>query len=204
MQRSFLLIGGITAGVWTLACAGYTPKSSAIFVSALSCEQTQQLAHRVVERLGYAATLPTPIDENGMSVIRGERAGVLGPETVTVTLTCEADGVDVEAEADLPPCEQANQIVRRTVERLGYTLTSYTPASYRKRGVIRGKRGEGQAQDTVMLTIACDADAVYVDTRSDSPVVASTEFTAAITDFRRGFFALFTPLATAGQQARSR
>lgn len=186
MQKSLLLIGGITAGVWSLAFAGYTqkPRPYPLIVPVLSCEQAQHLAHRVVERLGYVATFPTPIDENGESVIRGERDGVLGRETVTVTLMRDADGMHANAEADLPPCEQANQIVRRTVERLGYMLTSYTPASYGKRGVVRGKRGEGRAQDTVMLTIACDDDAVYVDTQSDSPVVTRTDFTAAITDFR--------------------
>jgi hypothetical protein len=38
-----------------------------------------------------------------------------------------------------------------------------------------------------------------VDTRSDSPLAASADFTAAITDFRRGFFALFKPLADGAQ-----
>ncbi len=205
MRRNSSLIWGIVAGVCALAFAGYTPKPRpyAIFAPSLSCEQAQQLAHRVVERLGYAATSPAPANESRASIIRGKREGVLGPETVTVTITCGADGVHVNAEADVPPCEQANRIVRRTVERLGYTVTSHTPAAYGQRGVIKGTRYEGREQDTVMLTITCDADAVYVDTRSDSPVVASTDFTAAITDFRRGFFALFNPLATAGQRAKS-
>lgn len=41
---------------------------------------------------------------------------------------------------------------------------------------------------------------LYVDTRSDSPLVASADFTAAITDFRREFFSLFKPLADEAQR----
>jgi hypothetical protein len=200
--RSLAFFTGITAGVFALAFAGYTPKPRpyTIFEPTLPCEYAQQLAHRVVERLGYSAS-PLPQTKNTQTVIKGQRDGVLGPETVSVTISCGADGVHVDAEADTPPCEQANHIVHRTVARLGYTITSFTPASVNgKRGIIKGQRKDQHEHDTVTLTITCDTDAVYVDTRSDSPVVASADFTSAITDFRRGFFAVFKPLAAEAQR----
>ncbi len=206
MQKIHYSLLAIGIGLFTTAMAGFTPKPQpyAIFEPALPCEQAQQLAHRVVERLGYTPTSPAPVPDSTASIIKGQREGVFGPEAVTVKITCGTDGVHVDAESDVPPCEQTNQIVRRTVERLGYTITSFTPAvANGKRGVIKGKRENQQEQDTVTLTIKCDADAIYVDTHSDSPIVASTDFTAAITDFRRGFFSLFKPLAAERQQKKT-
>jgi hypothetical protein len=68
--------------------------------------------------------------------------------------------------------------------------------------MVQGRREGIQAPDTVTLTITCDADAVYVDTSADSPILASQDFTTAITDFRRGFFSLFKPLAAEVQQEK--
>src|SRR5262245_46528025 len=185
----------------TLACATPGAPPYAIFTSALTCEQAQQLATRVVERLGYTITSSSPAVGSSAGMIHGARQRVEGQETVSVKITCGADGVQVDAEGDIPPCEQANQLAQRTVERLGYMVTSVVPAvTGEKVGIVKGKREGGQAQDSVSLTITCTPEAVYVDTRSDSPLAISTDFTAAITDFRRGFFALFKPAADAAQR----
>jgi hypothetical protein len=65
---------------------------------------------------------------------------------------------------------------------------------------VKATKEAGGQRETVTLTITCTDEAVFVDARSDNPVVASTDFTSAITDFRRGFFALFKPLADAEQK----
>lgn len=205
MNKISSVIAGLVAGLLSVALAGNTPKPQpyAIFEPALSCGHAFQLAQRVVERLGYTVIAPPPpadAEDSTKKVIRGSREGVLGPEPVTVTITCRPDGVQVDAEADTPPCEQANQIVRRTLEHLGYTVTSYSPAGYGKKGVIEGKRENEQEQDTATLTITCEPEAIYVDAHAESPVVLTTNFTAAITDFRRGFYSLFKPLAAEAQQ----
>jgi len=185
----------------TLACAAPDARPYAIFTSALTCEQAQQLASRVVERLGYTITASSPATGSDAGMIHGARQNTEGQETVSVKITCGADGVRVDAEADIPPCEQANRLAQRTVARLGYTVTSFVPAvTGEKVGTVKGKREGDQAQDSVALTITCTPEAVYVDTRSDNPLAASTDFTAAITDFRRGFFALFKPAVDAAQQ----
>jgi hypothetical protein len=203
MQKIQYSLIVIVIGLVTTAMAGVTPKPQpyAIFEPALPCDQAQQLAHRVVERLGYVPTPPVPVPDSTASIIKGQREGVFGPEAVTVKITCGTDGVHIDAQSDVPPCEQTNQIVRRTAERLGYTITSFTPAvANGRKGVLTGKQESQHEQDTVTLTIKCDDDAIHVDTHSDNPVVVSTDFTAAITDFRRGFFSLFKPLAAERQQ----
>lgn len=184
-----------------LACAASDPRPYTIVAPGLTCEQAYQHSSRVMERLGYTVTSSSPVADNGQGEIRGARSRGEGQETVTVKISCMADGVHVDAEADIPPCQQANQLAQRTVERLGYNVTSSIPAVTNGRvGMVRGKRQNAQAQDTVTLTITCTDEAVYVDTRSDSPLVISSDFTAAISDFRRGFFALFKPLADEAQR----
>jgi hypothetical protein len=189
----------------TFACAAPDARPYAIFTSALTCEQAQQLATRVTERLGYTITSSSPASGSSAGMIHGARQGVDGQETVSVKVTCGVDGVRVDAEADIPPCEQANRLAQRTVEHLGYTVTSVVPAiTGEKVGIVKGKREGGEVQDSVALSVTCTPEAVYVDTRSDSPLAASTDFTAAITDFRRGFFSLFKPAADAAQSQGQR
>jgi hypothetical protein len=186
----------------SLACASSRPYS--ISLANFSCERAQQLARQVVERLGYAVTSITPASQRTAGMIRGARKSPHGEDTVTVHVACGADGVQVEATPDLSPCDQANQIARHSVERLGYAVSSFIPAvNEGRKGFVKGNREISGVQETVALTITCTDEAVHVETRSDTPVVASTEFTTAITDFRRGFFALFKPLAEAEQQKDS-
>ncbi len=193
---------GITACLLTaaLACAAADPRPYAIIAPTLTCEQAHQLSSRVMERLGYTETASFPASSHDDGAIHGARQGFEGQETVTIKISCEADGAHVDAEADIPPCEQANQLAQRTMKRLGYTVTSFLPAAPGGRvGIVKGKRENSQGQDSVALTVTCTDEAVFVDTRSDSPLAASADFTAAITDFRRGFFALFKPLADDAQ-----
>lgn len=203
MRKTKSFAWGILACLLTppLACATSGPRPYTIVAPALTCEQAHQQSSRVMERLGYTVTSSSPAAENGQGEIRGARSRGGVQETVTVKISCLADGVQVNAEADIPPCEQANRLAQRTVEQLGYNVTSAIPAVMNGRvGTVKGKRQDAQAQDTVTLTITCTDEAVYVDTRSDSPLVVSSDFTAAISDFRRGFFALFKPLADEAQR----
>jgi len=194
---SSLVWGGVaTLLLTTPVYAAAEPRPYAIFAQRMSCERAHQLATQVVERLGYTVTTPSPATSTGEGEIKGARKGTRGEETVTVKMTCGSDGVHVDANPDIPPCEQANQIAYHTVERSGYTVATFVPAvTGKKAGLVKGKH-EGTGE-TVTLTISCTAEAVYIDTRSDSPLVASGDLTTAITDFRRGFFSLFKPLADA-------
>jgi len=89
------------------------------------------------------------------------------------------------------------------MKRLGYTVTSFLPALPAESGNSQREAGEFSGAGLVALTVTCTDEAVFVDTRSDSPLAASADFTAAITDFRRGFFALFKPLADDAQHRNS-
>jgi hypothetical protein len=200
-RKTVSLFGGGLFLVITTSLACASPRPYSISLSNFSCERAQQLARQVVGRLGYAVTSITPASQRTVGVIRGARKSPHGEDTVAVHIACGADGVQVEATPDLSPCDQANHIARHSVERLGYAVSSFIPAvNEGRKGLVKGTREISGVQETVALTITCTDEVVHVDTRSDNPVVASTEFTTAITDFRRGFFALFKPLAEAEQR----
>jgi hypothetical protein len=187
--------------VFAVACASPDVRPYTIVAPRLSCERAHQLSMQVVERLGYAATAVAPTADSDPSIVRGVRTGPQGEETVSVRIVCGSDGVHVDANPDVSPCEQANRLARQSVERLGYAVDSFVPAiNEGRRGLVKATKEAGGQRETVTLTITCTDEAVFVDARSDNPVVASTDFTSAITDFRRGFFALFKPLADAEQK----
>lgn len=191
--------------VFTIACASPDVRPYMIVAPHLSCERARQLSTQVIERLGYTATAATPATGGEPSLVRGVRRGPQGEETVSVSISCGADGVHVDAKPEVSPCEQANRLAHQSVERLGYKIDSFVPAvNEGRQGFVKAtKEADGQ-RETVTLTITCTDEAVLVDTRSDNPVVASADFASPITDFRRGFFALFKPMADAEQEKQVR
>ena len=65
-------------------------------------------------------------------------------------------------------CEDANRFSVRTVERLGYEVTAFTPASDDTQGVIEAKQmGRWGGEEGVSVTIACGPNGVRIATRSD-------------------------------------
>jgi hypothetical protein len=206
-HRTLAGIGGplCILAIMSIACASPEVRPYSIVAPQLSCERAHQLSQQVVERLGYTLSTMSPASNAEPGVIRGVRQGPRGEETVSVKISCTAEGVYIDANPDVTPCEQANQITRQSVERLGYAVDSFVPAvNEGRKGVVKGTKEEDGKRDTIMLTITCTNEAIFVDTRSDNPIVASADFTSAITDFRRGFFALFKPIADAEQRKQRR
>ena len=65
-------------------------------------------------------------------------------------------------------CEDANRFSVRTVERLGYEVTSFTTASDDKEGVIEAKQmGRWGGEEGVSVAISCGPNGVRIATRSD-------------------------------------
>jgi hypothetical protein len=67
-------------------------------------------------------------------------------------------------------CEEANHISRRSVERLGYKVESFTPATADTVGVLKGGRpfiwGDTEA---VTIKISCTPERIDIDARPDVP-----------------------------------
>ncbi len=161
-----------------------------IIDAALTCEQANQICHRAVERLGYAVASFTPATTDKAGEIKGIRDGLWGEkEPVTVKLTCPADGPHIDAHPDIPPCEQGNRISRLAIERQGYKVTEFTPAGLGKAGIVKGEK---QDEKPLVITLFCSRnDGVVMETSSESPVLKKEDFYLAISDFERGFYAMF-------------
>lgn len=162
----------------------------------LSCDQATQLSAQTIERLGFTLKTSVPTEKHGQ-ILTARRTGDGRDERLTVTISCEQDGVHVEAVPDPSPCEQANQRTTTAMTHLGFTITSSSPALMGKRGVIKGSRDGSHGQETVMVTILCGSEAIFMDTTADNPLLKSPEFLQPISDVRRGFFAYFKPMADA-------
>jgi hypothetical protein len=68
------------------------------------------------------------------------------------------------------PCAEVNQIARRSVERLGYKVESFTPATTEALGVLKGERSFTWGEkEPVTVKITCKPDGVEVDARPDIP-----------------------------------
>jgi hypothetical protein len=80
---------------------------------------------------------------------------------------------------------------------LGFTPTAIFPARTGSRGFLQGTRNGPRGQETVSATIICGANAIWMDMPDDSPLLKSAEYLQPISDVRRGFFALFKPMAAA-------
>ena len=166
-----------------------SPDAYGIIETSLPCEEVNQISHRSLKRLGYTVDSYTPAVGEKMGLIQASRNFVWGDkEPVTVKIACKAEGVDVDARPEVPPCEQANRIARLAIERLDYEVTEFTPAATGKPGIVKGKR---EGQPDVYITLFCEGRMVTMDTNSDSPLLKNREFYTALTDFRRGFFATY-------------
>jgi len=161
----------------------------AIVETTLTCEEANRTAHRAVERLGYQVTAFTPATNEKLGEVKGSRTSLWGEtEPVSVKITCKPDGIDVDARPEIPPCEQANRISRLAIQNLGYEVTKYTPAAIGKPGIVRG---EQPGQEPAVITLFCDGRMVTMETRTDSPLLKKKDFFLALSDFRRGFYAMF-------------
>lgn len=160
----------------------------------LSCAQATRLSTQTIERLGYTLTTSASTPEQG-TTLTAVRTTANRPDGLTVTISCDSAGARVEAVPDLSPCEQANQRVTTGMAELGFTLTAAFPARTGRRGFLQGTRTGPNGQETVTARIICGAHAIWMDTPADSPLLKSTEYLQPISDVRRGFFALFKPMA---------
>jgi DNA-binding protein YbaB len=187
------------------ACAAPEPRLYSIIVPGMSCERAHELSTTVMERLGYTVAQTAPVAGSEPGVIRGARKGPQGDIAVSVKITCDHEKVHIDANPDISPCEQANRITRQSVEKQGYAITEFKPAVMDGQiGVVAGTKEEDGKSEAVELTITCSREVVHIETSSDNPVLVSTNFAAAIIDFRRGFFSVFKPLADAEQHTQGR
>ena len=112
-------------------------------------------------------------------------------------------------------CEQAQQLAYRTVERMGYRVTSATRATQGKTGAIQARQTRSGQTALVRVTVRCQPQGVVVDAASLSTLdVASPTPHPLVTDyhereaprltknrpppttyFRRAFYSLFHGLA---------
>lgn len=161
----------------------------AIAETNLDCAEVNRLSHQSLARLGYQITTETPATPDAAGVFKGTRPFAWGgQESVTVKVMCHAGSIDVDARPDVPPCEQANRIARLAVEHLDYKVTEFTPAAQGKPGVVKGAQTNHPG---VYIAIFCEGRMVTMDTTSDSPLLKNGDFYNAITDFRRGFYAVY-------------
>jgi hypothetical protein len=200
MKRFMILFVGIgiaaTVVVGTMLRAKAATELYAIHEPHLTCEQATQVSTRTIERLGY--TLGSSAEVDGQErTLSATRPGATDQEKLTVKIVCSKDGVRVDAIPAVLPCEQANQRAKQAMEQLQFRITSFSPAAMGKRGVIKGTRERPDGQETTMATIHCSAEAVHIEASEDSPLLNNPEFLKPISDVRRGFFALFKPMAAA-------
>lgn len=157
----------------------------------MSCAEAEKITRRALKRLHYKIIgTPEPPVETG-SEIKGIRLGFWGEkEPVSVKISCNPDGAHIAPRAAIPPCEQANRIMRKTVEDSGYEVSLFKPAPLGGSGMVKGKK-EGKDPVAVTITCAVERNRVMVDTSSESPLLENRYFYQAFSDFQRGFYAMF-------------
>ena len=160
----------------------------------MSCEDANRFSVRTVERLGYEVTAFTPASDDTEGKIEAKQMGRWGGEEgVSVTIACGPNGVRIAPRSDVTPCEQANIVMRQAVESSGFTVTTYTPATLMKAGLITGEK-EGAEPTSITITCYIERNRVEMDTSEDSPVLDNVDFYQALTDFQLGFFTAFNKL----------
>ena len=160
----------------------------------MSCEDANRFSVRAVERLGYEVTDFTPATDDAEGKIEAKQMGRWGgEETVSVTIACGSDGARIATRSDVTPCDQANMIMRQAVESSGFTVTTYTPATLLKAGLITGEK-EGAEPTSITITCYIERNRVEMGTSEDSPVLGNVDFYQALSDFQLGFFTAFNKL----------
>jgi hypothetical protein len=205
MIRNRMIMRGVRSGVltWGFCLMAVAVKSDVIGMPLytivepqLSCEQATQLSAQTIARLGYTLTTSVSTAEH-RTTLTAMRTTASKQDELTVTISCDGAGARIEAVPELSPCEQANLRVTTGMAQLGFILTSTFPARMGSRGFMQGTRDGPHGQETVTATIICRTEAILMDTPADSPLLKSSEFLQPISDVRRGFFALFKPMAAA-------
>ena len=157
----------------------------------MSCEDANRFSVRAAERLGYEVTAFTPATDDAEGKIEAKQMGRWGgEENVSVTIACGSNGVRIATRSDVTPCEQANMIMRQAVESSGFTVTTYTPATLLKAGLITGEK-EGTEPTSITITCYIERNRVEMETSEDSPVLDDVDFYQALSDFQLGFFTAF-------------
>ncbi len=160
----------------------------------MSCEDANRFSVRTVERLGYEVSAFTPATDDTEGKIEAKQMGRWGgEEAVSVTIACGPNGARIATRSDVTPCEQANMVMRQAVESSGFTITTYTPATLLKAGLITGEK-EGAEPTSITITCYIERNRVEMDTSEDSPVLNNVDFYQALSDFQLGFFTAFNKL----------
>lgn len=94
-------------------------------------------------------------------------------------------------------CDHAKQVSTKAVERLGYTVTGFTPATENNGGVIGASRpGLWGDKEPVTVTLACTHDGVRITAAPDVPPCEQGNRISRLSVERRGFTVTeFTPAA---------
>lgn len=94
-------------------------------------------------------------------------------------------------------CEQAYLVSKKTVERLGYKVTTLTPVTAGKNGELKASRmGLWGEEEPVTVTLMCASDGVRINAFPDVPPCEQGNRISRIAIERRGFKVTeFTPAA---------
>ena len=94
-------------------------------------------------------------------------------------------------------CEQANVVSKKAVERLGYKVTSFTPATVGKDGELKASRlGLWGENEPVTVTLSCAESGVRINASPDVPPCEQGNRISRLAVERRGFKVTeFTPAA---------
>ncbi len=131
---------------------------------------TPTLKGRVVIGLCLAGILTGGCTSGEQSEVTSQSTEPKEPEAVQMAAemaplepTDEYDVIDPDMS-----CEDANRFSVRAVERLGYEVTSFMPASDDTAGKIEAKQmGRWGGEEVVSVTIACGSNGVRITPRSD-------------------------------------
>ena len=157
----------------------------------MTCADANRHALRAVERLGYEVTSFTQASETAPGRIDAEQRGAWGEdEPVSVGIACGPQGVRLAPRSEIPPCEQANRVMRRAVESSGFTVDAFQPASLSAAGRVEGRNAAGEST-WVSITCYIERNRVEMDTDENSPLLENIEFYQALTDFQLGFYTAF-------------
>lgn len=94
-------------------------------------------------------------------------------------------------------CDQAKRISTRAVERLGYKVTAFAPATDNRGGVLNASRaGLWGEKEPVTVTLACTTDGIRITASPDVPPCEQGNRISRLAVERRGFTVTeFTPAA---------
>lgn len=157
----------------------------------MSCPDANRHALRAVERLGYEVMDFAQASQTAAGRIEAKQRGSWGEdEPVSVGITCGPEGVHLAPRSEIPPCEQANRVMRRAVESSGFTVDAFRPASLSAAGRVEGRNVAGEST-WVSITCYIERNRVEMDTDENSPLLENIDFYQALTDFKLGFYTAF-------------